>query len=442
MGLGADVFISYGSDDVEMARELRRHLERGGYTCWMAPDDVAGPKSWAEQIVEAIASCKVVLVLISSVANRSTHVSKEVDLAMAHGKAVLPVRVEDVAPTGALQYLLALAQWIDAFPGGLGPHADEVRRRVAAIIEAEAPVPIEGSPPGPEPATGYGPPMLSPSPPSPRVPVARSGAARRTWILVGAGVLAAVLIVVGIVWLAGGGDDAPQPTSRGDDSELDGLWEACAAGEMGACDALLIGAPTDSEYAEFGSTCGFRIEPGGECAVRYRLETYGDDPSLDALWDGCNAEEFDACSQLFEMAPVGSEYEWFGGSCGGRVDGMEGCGAFLEQGIPDAQLEELAAACEAGAMESCDELYRISPVDSDLEEFAATCGFRKDRRPCAFTYGDSPRLDELWDACTEGAMDACNELWRTSEVESEYEWFGATCGARTDVANPGACGQG
>ena len=35
---------------------------------------------------------------------------------------------------GYLWDLLALAQWIDAFPGGLGPHADEVRRRVAAII--------------------------------------------------------------------------------------------------------------------------------------------------------------------------------------------------------------------------------------------------------------------------------------------------------------------
>ena len=134
---GADVFISYGSDDVALARELRGHLEQGGYGCWMAPDDVAGPKTWAEQIVEAIGSCKVMLVLISSVSNASNHVSKEVDLALEHGKAVLPVRVEDVAPAGALRYLLALAQWIDAFPGPLGPHAEEVRRRVAAIVGAD-----------------------------------------------------------------------------------------------------------------------------------------------------------------------------------------------------------------------------------------------------------------------------------------------------------------
>ena len=138
---GIDVFISHASGDVVLARELRRHLEADGYRCWMAPDDVSGPKSWAEQIVESIDACRVMLVLISSVANESDHVSKEVDIAIEHGKAVLPIRLEDVVPAGALQYLLALAQWMDAFPGGFDTHAAEVQRRVAAIIEADAPLP-------------------------------------------------------------------------------------------------------------------------------------------------------------------------------------------------------------------------------------------------------------------------------------------------------------
>jgi hypothetical protein len=441
MGRGADVFISYGSDDAELARELRRHLERGGYSCWMAPDDVAGPKSWAEQIVEAIASCKVVLVLISSVANRSTHVSKEVDLAMAHGKAVLPVRVEDVAPTGALQYLLALAQWIDAFPGGLGPHADEVRRRVAAIIEAEAPLPELPAPPEDRVADSPSPTTASTASQR-RRPTPRGRPSRRAWMLIGGGALAVALIVTGIVWLTRGSDESSPPMSHGDDAALDRLWEGCAAGDMAACNGLLEGTPPDSEYAEFGSTCGLRLDPGGACTDRFRPETYGDDPQLDALWDGCDAEAFDACDELYQVAPVGSEYEWFGGSCGGRIDGVEGCEAFLGRTEPDAELEELAASCEEGSMEACDELFHASPVGSDVEEFASTCGYRRDHRPCAFTYGDSPRLDELWNGCEEGVWEACNDLWRTSEVESEYEWFGATCGSRTDGANPGTCGQG
>lgn len=168
-GTGSDVFISYGSDDVALARELRRHLEAGGYSCWMAPDDVSGPKSWAEQIVESIGSCKVMLVVISLASNNSTHVSKEVDLALDHGKAVLPVRVEEVVPSGALKYLLALAQWIDVFPDGVGPHADEVRRRVGAIVD------VPSSSPRPEEAfaaTEEQPPVPLQPPPEPEAEAA------------------------------------------------------------------------------------------------------------------------------------------------------------------------------------------------------------------------------------------------------------------------------
>jgi hypothetical protein len=47
---------------------------------------------------------------------------------------------------------------------------------------------------------------------------------------------------------------------------------------------------------------------------------YGDDPALDGLWDGCRDGSGLACDQLFEQAPIGSEYERFGVSCGERPD--------------------------------------------------------------------------------------------------------------------------
>ncbi len=45
---------------------------------------------------------------------------------------------------------------------------------------------------------------------------------------------------------------------------------------------------------------------------------YGDDVELDALWDECEAGDGTACDQLWELAPVGSEYERFGVTCGER----------------------------------------------------------------------------------------------------------------------------
>lgn len=427
---GADVFISYGSDDIARARELRRHLESGGYSCWMAPDDVAGPLTWAEQIVESIAACKVVLVLVSSVAIHSTHVSKEVDLALEHGKAVLPVRIEDVAPTGALQYLLALAQWIDAFPGGLGSHVEEVQRRVAAIIDAESP-PATRPPRAASTSRGMTPRVEPSEATSPR-----SKRSRRALLLGAGGVLAVAALIFGIAWLWGG-DGAVGPTSYGDDAGLDRLWDGCSTGDMGACNALLVEAPSGSDYAEFGSTCGYRLDPGGECQTRFTPWTYGDDPGLDSLWDGCNGENFDACRELFEASPIGSEYEAWGGSCGGRVEGLAGCDALFPS--IDADLMDLAGRCEEGWLDACDELFLVAPPGSEFEEIGFTCAYRKDSPPCAFTFGDSPRLDELWSACAEGDMGACDELWYSSAFDTEYEAFGGTCGFRTDGDSAGAC---
>ena len=135
----ADLFISHSHQDVDSARDLRLQLQSAGYTCWVAPDDVTGPVPWAEQILNAIDDCKVMVVLISTAANNSSHVSKEVGLAVERGKALLPIRVEDVMPAGSLQYLLQLVQWIDAFPGPMRDHLEQVRRFVSATIPAPIP---------------------------------------------------------------------------------------------------------------------------------------------------------------------------------------------------------------------------------------------------------------------------------------------------------------
>lgn len=486
-----DVFISYGSGDMALAREIRGHLEVGGYVCWMAPDDVAGAKSWAEQIVEAIAACKVMLVLVSAVSNASSHVSKEVDLAIEHGKAVLPVRIEDVVPSGALRYLLALAQWIDAFPGPIGPHADEVKRRVAAIVSPDDTAPPDSS--GFEGAA-------SPEPPKPahvqEEPEKVARPARRRWpmwvvlavaVLVVAGGVVATLLIVGgsepftygddtrLDWLwdrcdsgdmtacdamvaesdggteyslfgqtcgervVGGGECAARgigdepPHAYGDDPGLDELWDRCNGGDMGACDSLLAEASPDTEYSWFGGTCGERTDGGGECSSRGGADspyTYGDDAYLDRLWDGCNAEDFAACGELYEFSPVGSEYEQFGGTCGWRTEFPQVCEPLFSGA---GEIDALWGACASGEMEACWNLYLVSPSGSESEAFGLTCGGRTDgNRPCVFTYGDSPRLDDLWDACANGEMEACDVLFIESPEGSEYEEFGWTCGWSTD----------
>ena len=54
----------------------------------------------------------------------------------------------------------------------------------------------------------------------------------------------------------------------------------------------------------------------------------GDDMYLDRLWTECDRGDGVACDELWEEAPVGSVYESFGVSCGGR-DALLNCGEEL-----------------------------------------------------------------------------------------------------------------
>jgi hypothetical protein len=54
-------------------------------------------------------------------------------------------------------------------------------------------------------------------------------------------------------------------------------------------------------------------------------------------------------------------------------------------------------------------------------------------------YGDDPYLDDLWNACADGDLDSCDTLYYDSEIGSDYEEFGATCGGRYDEPIYGTC---
>ncbi|MEM7276003.1 MAG: hypothetical protein AAF547_23210 [Actinomycetota bacterium] len=76
--------------------------------------------------------------------------------------------------------------------------------------------------------------------------------------------------------------------------------------------------------------------PPDNLALVDQPSTFGDDPTLDGLWTSCEAGSGAACDELFETAPVGTEYEEFGVSCGGRPEVLH-CGELDVD--PDAEPE-------------------------------------------------------------------------------------------------------
>ena len=49
-------------------------------------------------------------------------------------------------------------------------------------------------------------------------------------------------------------------------------------------------------------------------------DSYGDNAALDALWDACTAEDWQACDDLYDQSDIGSEYEAYGDTCGNKYE--------------------------------------------------------------------------------------------------------------------------
>jgi hypothetical protein len=109
-----DVFICYSSKDEDNARRVLAHTEEHGFTCWISSRDVHPGRNYQESIVRAIEHTGLILFLFSENSNNTGEVKKELSLGSSFGKPVIPLRLSQIRPNGALQYELATCQWIDA----------------------------------------------------------------------------------------------------------------------------------------------------------------------------------------------------------------------------------------------------------------------------------------------------------------------------------------
>lgn len=78
------------------------------------------------------------------------------------------------------------------------------------------------------------------------------------------------------------------------------------------------------------------LEPDCAAVNPRDAQTYGDNLQLDALWDACTVGDPFACDDLYKVAAIGSEYEQYGRTCGGRLlDGRGYCAQrFLGMPMP------------------------------------------------------------------------------------------------------------
>jgi tetratricopeptide (TPR) repeat protein len=132
-------FVSYASGNRTAAEMVRSTLEAASLDCWIAPRDIAPGTTWAEAILDGIDDSRAMVVVFSTESNRSSHVLREVERAVAKRVPLVLFRIEACEPSRALEYFLSAQQWLDGFPGPteaqLGVLVDAVKR-VAASDDA------------------------------------------------------------------------------------------------------------------------------------------------------------------------------------------------------------------------------------------------------------------------------------------------------------------
>jgi len=235
-----DVFISYSTRDKQWADAACAVLERHRIRCWIAPRDITPGTEWGASIISGMDASKVMVLIFSAHANESAQVRREVERAIGKGLIVLPFRVENVNPVGAMEYALSNTHWLDGFTPPMEQKLDFLANSVQALRgEDRGGVDQRATPP----ATTA---SLTPPPPSPR-----RHALLLLLVALGASVLT-LMIVAGLFVMFRGRTAASidEAAPQTDQDRVQGRWQVVDA-------VRKSGRPTTKQLAASRETWAF-----------------------------------------------------------------------------------------------------------------------------------------------------------------------------------------
>ena len=113
-----DVFVSYSSQDFSRVMPLVNRLRSTGISVWVDEGNIDAATLWSESIVDAIAECTVLIMMVSLHSTNSHNVVKEVMIASESKKTILPIYLESAEIPSKLKYQLTGIQHLEWFNGG------------------------------------------------------------------------------------------------------------------------------------------------------------------------------------------------------------------------------------------------------------------------------------------------------------------------------------
>jgi ABC-type transport system substrate-binding protein len=128
-----DVFICHASQDRPVANTICSLLESKGLQCWIAPRDVP-PGRFGGAIMDAVSQSRIMVLVFSIHANNSFNCLSEVHSAFNKKITILPVQIDDTAPSGDMEYYLQMFHWLDARTPPLEKHLHQLADTVKSML--------------------------------------------------------------------------------------------------------------------------------------------------------------------------------------------------------------------------------------------------------------------------------------------------------------------
>ena len=114
-----DVFISYSRKDSAIVQEFAKHITAAGFSVWMDIDGIESGDEFKDKIVSAIEESRVFLFFSSEASNVSPWTVKEVNVAVALKKSIIPIRLDESAYNKSILFDLAGLDFI-SYDGTVG----------------------------------------------------------------------------------------------------------------------------------------------------------------------------------------------------------------------------------------------------------------------------------------------------------------------------------
>jgi ribosomal protein L40E len=132
-----EVFICHSSNDAAIANTVCATLESNHIPCWIAPRDVLPGAIWGEAVANAIDGSRIVVLIISTYSCKSSQVLREVERAASKNTPILPLRIDNVSISGAIEFFVSSRHWLDAQTPPLKKHLQKLADTVKRLLEQE-----------------------------------------------------------------------------------------------------------------------------------------------------------------------------------------------------------------------------------------------------------------------------------------------------------------